>query len=130
MSLPVEDPIAEIKAAVIIVILVILLAIIGWLAYTKSQDETQIATQETAISALTDQNSDFKKATEDTNAVIQKMQTDALAQQAAEDDAVQTAQRQAASIVARETKLLALKPVGNDCDAAKIFAKQYYGGHP
>jgi len=70
------DPISEVKNIVLMVVFSILMGLIGYLGYAKSLLQTQVAQQKTDITALTDQNTNFKTQVDATNATIQKMHDD------------------------------------------------------
>lgn len=123
------DPISEVKNIVLVVIFTALIGLIGYLGYTKSLLQTQVAQQKTDITALTDQNSDFKSQVEATNAAIQQMHTDGLARAAAAAQSIAEAERQASAFEATAKALATAAPVGDDCSATKTFLKKYFGGH-
>jgi cell division protein FtsB len=125
-----SDPIGEIKTVITVVILVALMGIICYLAYTKSLLETKVAQQETDITALTDQNTNFKTQVEASNAAIKKMHDDGVARATAAAQSIAAANRQADAFEATAKRLVAASPVGDDCTATKAFLKSYLGGKP
>ena len=129
MSLP-DDPIAEIKTVIIMVVCIVLIGLIGYLAYTKSLLETKVAEQQVDISSLQEQNVNFKTQAEASNAAFQKIQSDAMAREAAAAESIATANRQATAFEAEAKRLAAVNPVGDDCAATKSFLKSYFGGRP
>lgn len=122
------DELSEIKAVILIIVLAVLFGLIGYLAYTKSLLQTQVAQQQTDITALTDQNTNFKTQVEASNVAVQKMRTDALARQSAAAESIAAANRQADAFEATARRLAAVTPVGDDCTASKAFLKTYFGG--
>lgn len=128
MSMP-TDPVGQVKAIILAVAFAVLFGIIGYLAYTKSLLETEVAQQQTDITALTDQNTNFKTQVEASNAAINKMHDDGLARAAAAAQSIAEANRQADAFETTAKRLAAVAPVGDDCTATKAFLKSYFGGH-
>jgi cell division protein FtsB len=123
-----SDPIGEIKTVILVMAFSALLGLIGYLGYTKSLLQTEVAQQKTDITALTDQNTNFKTQVEASNAAIEKMRSDGLAREAAAVPSIAEANRQAAAFEETARRLAAASPVGDDCTATKAFLKTYFGG--
>ena len=123
-----SDPIDEVKTIVAIVIIATLMGLVGYLAYTKSLLETQVAEQQNDITALTDQNANFKSQAEAANAVITKMHDDDVARTAAAAKSISAADRQASVFEDAAKKIGIATATGDDCEATKTLLKNYYGG--
>lgn len=128
MSLPVPDPISETKTIFFVAIAVLVAAVIGYLAYTKSLLQTEVAQDATLIVEYRTQNDDWKVKTDEANKAIKALQDEVLASQ----QAVEAAQKQA-EVVQQQHDIVAhnietILPFGDDCAATKKILDNYFRG--
>ena len=126
MSLPLPDPLSEVKIIIVGVVFAVLIGLIGYLAYTKNSVETQLAQAQTDIVSLTSANEDWKSKTEQVNAAIaseqaaEKLRADEAAK------AIADAQKIADSYSNEALTLAKATPSGDDCAATKKLTDSYF----
>ena len=132
MSLPdpVGNSVSAIKIIVGAVVGVIIIGIVGYLAYTKSLLETQVANDALTISQYEIANTNWAEQSAKASKAIADLKADAASRAAEAERRVEAARNEAQSYLNRANTIAASKPAGDDCTAAKNLANAYFGGHP
>ena len=126
MTLPLPDPVSEVKTTLILILAIAVLGTIGYLAYTKLALEKTVAEQQLDISALTTANQDWKAQTDRANSALMALQTEAAIRQKGVEGALADAAKQAAILQKQINDLQNTKPTDpDDCKAAKALADSY-----
>lgn len=130
MTVQLPDPISNIKNALIIAVVIIVVAIIGYLAYTKSLLQTQVAQQQGEIEQYKTANDDWARANAQQDAAIKNLKTLSNTRAEAAAKALAASQSKAKGFSALADTLLKQKPAGADCAATKKFLSDYFAGQP
>ena len=125
MTMP-SDPIAEVKFVVLSVVAVVIFGIIGYLAYTKQELKTQVAELQLENQQYKTANDDWQTKTESANAALAQFKKDALARETLAANALTEAKRQNDTYTATAKAIMASKPSGDDCTAAKSVLNSYF----
>lgn len=126
MSLLPSDPVSQVKTYVVGGVIVALLAVIGYLAYTKSLLETQVAQQQTEITSYQDANVSWAASAAEQDKKIQDIIDTASAREKAVVAAIAQAEQESKIFNQNSVKLMATKAAGSDCEATKKFLDSYF----
>ena len=130
MTIQAPDPVSSvadtIKVVAIVLVFLLVFGLIGYLVYTKSKLESQVADDRGVITALQSANQDWKTQTDSANAALKKLKDDTAARAATAATAETQAQAANADYLKAASNIEAAKPKGDDCAASKALLDNFF----
>ena len=132
MSVNLPDPVSNsvngIRDIVLAVAFILLIALIGWLFWSRSSLQAEVSEQKTEISGYQLANTQCVKDVATAKSDLQGAITAGQLRQSTVADAITSGNAAAVIFTNNASKINASTPQGNDCTAAKKSTDAYFGG--